>query len=210
MNKTMVGLLGSFAPFALTFALSTTALAQQDPAQAPPPPQAAPQVDYTQAPPAEPVAPPAQQRVYQYATGQWVYTDGDGWVWIPAGSNTTVVDGAPYAYLYTPSYGWTWYVSPWGLGAYHYGPWVAHPWRPLGWRGGWVAGPRIVGRLGRPGFYGHAGYHAGFARPGVGRPYAHAAHPGIAHSGYRAPAVHAGGTVRGGGGFHGGGHGGHR
>jgi len=78
-----------------------------------------------------------------------------GWVWVPAGATTTAVEGVPYTYLYTPSVGWTWYISPWGFGRYAYGPWVQHPWRPVvGWRGGWVAHPRIVGRLGGPRFGG--------------------------------------------------------
>ncbi len=56
--------------------------------------------------------------------------------------------------MYTPAYGWTWYVSPWGVGPYYYGAWVRHPWHPLGWRGGWVAHPHVFVRLG-----GHAGYY---------------------------------------------------
>ena len=38
-----------------------------------------------------------------------------------------------------PAYGWTWYVSPWGSGPYHYGAWVRRPWAPRGWHGAWVA-----------------------------------------------------------------------
>jgi hypothetical protein len=92
--------------------------------------------------------PPESQWVYSYPTGQWVYTSDGGWVWIPAGSAPRVVDSVPYVYLYTQQFGWTWYVSPWGWGPFHYGAWVAHPWRPIGWRGGWVARPPVAVRLG--------------------------------------------------------------
>jgi hypothetical protein len=93
--------------------------------------------------------------VYTYPTGQWVYVSGQGWVWVPAGSTTTDMEGVPYAYLYTPAYGWTWYVSPWGLGPYHYGLWYRHPWHPVGWHAHWVAHPRVVVHLG----HGGRGYH---------------------------------------------------
>jgi hypothetical protein len=59
------------------------------------------------------------------------------------------MEGVPYAYLYTPAYGWTWYVSPWGWGPYRYGFWVRHPWHPVGLHGYWVARPRVVVHLGR-------------------------------------------------------------
>jgi hypothetical protein len=59
------------------------------------------------------------------------------------------MEGVPYTYLYTPAYGWTWYVSPWGWGPYHYGLWVRHPWHPVGLHGYWVARPGAAGRLGR-------------------------------------------------------------
>ncbi|HXX40344.1 MAG TPA: hypothetical protein VEP50_19680 [bacterium] len=113
-------------------------------------------------------APPVSQRVYSYpagcgypnadgvvvpCAGQWVYSDGDGWIWVPGGAVPTVLDGVPYVYLYTPIYGWTWYVSPWGWGPYFYGAWVLHPWLPLGWHGGWVAGPGVFGRLGGHGAF---------------------------------------------------------
>jgi hypothetical protein len=139
--KTMVAGLGALV---LGLGLSSTALAQEQPAPPPPPAQV------QEAPP--PPAPPAPQAswVRAYPTGQWVYTSDYGWVWVPAGSATTMVDGVPYAELYTPAYGWTWYVSPWGFGPYHYGSWVVHPWRPVGWRGGWVAHPGVAVRLGVP------------------------------------------------------------
>jgi hypothetical protein len=71
------------------------------------------------------------------------------------------MEGVPYTYLYTPVYGWTWYVSPWGLGPYHYGVWVRHPWHPVGWRYGWAARPHVVVRLGGHGGW-HGGYHGGY------------------------------------------------
>jgi len=115
----------------------------QPPAPVPPPVEAAP-------PAGQPAAAPL---VYSYPTGQWVYTAGRGWVWVPAGAVTQEMDGAPYAYLYTPAYGWTWYLSPWGWGPYHYGVWVHHPWHPVGWHGYWVAHPHVVVRLGGRGHY---------------------------------------------------------
>ena len=141
---------------------------------APPPPPPAPTVEsaplpepYTQATPdvptspqgtASPAAPPPPvapgtsdpgQLVYSYPTGQWVYMAGQGWVWIPAGTETRDLEGTPYVYLYTPAYGWTWYVSPWGVGPYRYGLWVRHPWHPVGLHGYWVARPHVSVRLGR-------------------------------------------------------------
>jgi hypothetical protein len=129
------------------------------PAQPPPPVEQSVQVQPLppQGAPAagQEAAPPAAQWVYSYPTGQWVYTADNGWVWVPAGTSTTAMEGVPYSYLYTPAFGWTWYVSPWGWGPYHYGAWVRHPWRPVGWRGGWVAHPRVTVRLGGGGHYWH-------------------------------------------------------
>jgi hypothetical protein len=115
---------------------------------APPPPPVASAVPPP--PPSSPpqAAAPSDQLVYSYPTGQWVYMSGQGWVWIPAGSESTEMEGVPYTYLYTPAYGWTWYVSPWGWGPYHYGVWARHPWHPVGLHGYWVARPRAVIRLG--------------------------------------------------------------
>ena len=92
--------------------------------------------------------PAASQWVHPYSNGQWVYSSEYGWIWVPADATTSEADGAPYTYLYTPRFGWTWYLSPWGWGAYHYGPWVTHPWHPNGWHHGWVAHPQVVIRLG--------------------------------------------------------------
>jgi hypothetical protein len=152
--KTIVAGLGAL--FA-TVSIAGLGLAQEAPG---PPSSVAP----------EQVAPPQNQWVYSYPTGQWVYTAENGWIWIPAGATPTEVDGVPYTYLYTPVHGWNWYVSPWGWGGYHYGPWVAHPWRPYGWRGGWVAQPHVVVRLGA-GHYG--GHYGGWGHYGGGYHYGH-------------------------------------
>jgi hypothetical protein len=131
--------------------------AQAQPAQAeseqdmqvqPIPPQGAPSPQQAAPPPGQEAAPPPAGWVYTYPTGQWVYTTDYGWVWVPAGTSTTAIEGVPYSYMYTPASGWTWYVSPWGWGPYHYGLWVRHAWRPVGWHGGWVAHPRVTVRLG--------------------------------------------------------------
>jgi hypothetical protein len=100
------------------------------------------------APPTEQAPPPPSQWIYSYPQGQWVYASNRGWIWVPVGAATTDVDGVPYAYLYMPEYGWTWYISPWGWGPYHYGGWVTHPWLPSGWRGAWVMHPRAGFRVG--------------------------------------------------------------
>jgi hypothetical protein len=166
------------SPFALLLLLSGPALAQEQPA---PPPQAPAQgaaqpSDAPPAPPAPPPAPPQEQPqaaqdqappppaqwVYSYPSGQWVFTSQDGWIWVPAGTSSAPVDGVPYSYLYTPGFGWNWYISPWGEGAYRYGVWVRHPWRPVGWHGGWVAGPHVFVRLGgHAAFRGRVVVHAG-------------------------------------------------
>lgn len=91
--------------------------------------------------------PPQDQWTAVHPSGQWVYANGYGWMWIPNESHQVIVEETPYVYLYTPAYGWTWYVSPWGPGPYRYGVWVVHPWRPVGWRYGWVARPRVVVHL---------------------------------------------------------------
>jgi len=94
--------------------------------------------------------------VATYPTGQWVYLVDEGWVWVPQGTVAVDLDGIPYAFLYTPVLGWTWYVSPWGWGPYFYGPWFRHPWHPYGWHGYWVGHPNVIERLGpRGGGRGH-------------------------------------------------------
>jgi hypothetical protein len=109
-------------------------------APAPPPaPEAAP------APPPPPeqyVPPPAPDVVVSPPPpqGQWVQTAEYGLVWVPAGTVTYAVGDTPCAYLYTPTYGWTWYASPWGPGRFAIGAWVARR-SPYGYRA-WAPGPR--------------------------------------------------------------------
>jgi hypothetical protein len=129
------------------------------PGSPPPPPSAPSDPSVTPAAPAQEAPPNAAQWAYEYPTGRWVYANGYGWMWVPTNADSVDSDGVPYTYLYTPTYGWTWYISPWGPGPYRYGLWVRHPWHPVGWHGAWVAHPRVVVRLGGPGrhYYGHRG-----------------------------------------------------
>jgi hypothetical protein len=150
MKQLLTRVATGFATVALCVCVARGAWAQDQPA---PPEAAQPQQpqqpqEMGPAPQAAPPPPAGAQTVYNYPTGSWIYAADRGWVWVPAGTATTGVDGVPYAYLYTPAYGWTWYVSPWGWGRYAYGPWVAHPWHPVGWRGGWVARPHVIVRMG--------------------------------------------------------------
>ena len=174
--------------------------------QAPPPQAAPPPVVMTASPGATYVEPPqsqAQPQPGQYGgvqpapqviqpegqSGQWVQTEGSGWIWVPNGATTYAVEGVPYTYLYTPTYGWTWYASPWGWGPYAYGPWVSSPF-PFGFRawgygaGGW-------------------GWHGGWGGHGWGG-------RGFGGGGYHGGggSFHGGGGGGGGGGHSGGGHGG--
>src|ERR1700694_2639861 len=72
-----------------------------------------------------PDAPPQTQApdAQTASSGQWVYTQQYGWVWMPYGDAYSYVppdgEGEPYEYVYYPSYGWTWGVGPWVWG---YGP----------------------------------------------------------------------------------------
>jgi hypothetical protein len=97
---------------------------------------------------AEDAPPQAQAADTQPDTsGQWVYTQQYGWVWMPYGDDYSYVppggEGEPYEYVYYPDYGWTWIVAPWiwGFGPWPYfgvfGPahfgWYGHGW----WRSPW-------------------------------------------------------------------------
>jgi len=159
--------IGRALPVALALFLGAQgASAQQQPAPQPPPPAPAQAQNAAPPPPSPPpqaapspapqgeAAPPPSQWVVSAANGQWVFTSDYGWIWVPAGASTRIVGGVPYSYLYTPASGWTWYVSPWGPGRYHYGVWVRHAWHPAGWHGAWVAAPNVFVRLG-----GHPHYH---------------------------------------------------
>jgi hypothetical protein len=173
--KTIVGLLGSMPVLVAGLFLASGALAQDEqtaPPQAPPPPPD----QGAQAAPSTP--PPPPEAVDTQAQGQWVDTDRYGWIWVPAGSEATAVDAQPYVYLYAPSYGWTWFVSPWGFGPYRAGPWIhagvnAGPWPRAPYR--YYTGPRVwYGYHGvtphpyRPAFGGHWG--GGTMRGGGHRP----------------------------------------
>jgi len=118
-------------------ALAATASAQEYPGEYPGqyPVEAAPPQVVDAVPPAPPAPPQLPPQ------GQWVNTAEYGMVWIPAGASAYAIGGNPYAYLYTPTYGWTWYASPWGWGPCVVGgPWVHRPF-PFGFRA-WVHGSR--------------------------------------------------------------------
>jgi len=140
-----MALVGLHAPLAMAQSTDGQVWLAPAPAAAPAPQQAAPpavtppRVTYVPVQPApqQPAAPiivvPAQSAPQQVpvapqvvesgpatgaegAQGQWVQTAGAGWVWVPMGATTYPIEGVPSAYLYTPTYGWTWYASPWGAG----------------------------------------------------------------------------------------------
>jgi hypothetical protein len=186
MNKFVLALIGSLSLVALS---GGSAAAQSAP-------------DVYPQPPAQ--APPASLDVEVPAAGQWVWVDGQGYVWVPEGTTSYALDDTPYVYVYTPSYGWSWCISPWGFGPYSYGAWVHRPWyADHGWRGG--ALPRYGGRGFRTrGGYGARGGHA------VGGTRGAAHYRGVRsapHYGGARVAPHRGGGGGGGraGGFRGGG-----
>ena len=114
----------------------------------------------------------------------------------PRGRDGVHVESTPYVYVYTPSYGWNWVVSPWGFGPYYAGAWIHRPWYVgRGW--GW--GPHFYGR----GWGGHGYGGHGYGGHGYGG-HAYGGHYGGAHYG---GGFHGGG-FHGGGGHGGGGHGG--
>jgi hypothetical protein len=71
-----------------------------------------------------PALPPATAAPQQ--TGQWVYTNQYGWVWMPYGQQYvdegTYGASSPYQYVYCVGVGWSWVAAPWlwGWGAYPY------------------------------------------------------------------------------------------
>jgi hypothetical protein len=165
--KTTVGLLRSL-PILFAGLFATSGARAQDEST---PPESAPPTDVSdQAAPAPPTpAPPAGAQVQ--AQGQWVNTDQYGWVWVPAASEAVEVSAQPYAYLYAPSFGWSWFVSPWGVGPYRAGPWVHAGVRapygpyvaPRAWYGYHGVAPHAV----RPAFgahWGGGGVHGGGRR----------------------------------------------
>jgi hypothetical protein len=168
------------------------------PRYAEPAPQAAPQYS---APPGQAVPAAGVQ-----ASGEWQYIDGQGWVWVPFGATTYNVENSPYVYLYTPSFGWTWYASPWGWGPYYRGGWIHQPyWGGGGWAH-YYGGHRVFGG-GYGGYGGHYGGHYGGGHYGGGHYGGGGAHfGGGGHGG--GGGAHFGGGGHGAGGGHGGG--GHR
>lgn len=155
--------------------------------------------DSSTMPPAAPV--PVPERVLIATTGQWVYTAAGGYLWVPSNATGYLVGGVPATYLYTEELGWTWYTSPWGIGPFKLGSWVARPWSS-GFRA-WAPGPDggtwhtapyghpAGGRVyGAPGHYfaaggaafggdhhaGGGGSHHGSARGGGGHTEARGAH----------------------------------
>jgi hypothetical protein len=127
--------------------------------------------------------------------GEWVNTEQYGWVWMPYGDAYTHVPddgyGAPYTYVYYPSYGWTWLAAPWvwGLGPWpvfgifgpaHFG-WYGHGWWRTPHRWHWTGGD----------------FHHGFG-PGRGwRTSGGRTFPG-AGSGHTGPGFRGGGSMHGG------------
>ncbi len=124
--------------------------------------------------------------------GEWVNTEQYGWVWMPYGDDYTSVPddgyGAPYMYVYYPSYGWTWLAAPWvwGLGPWPvfgvYGPvhfgWYGHGWWRTPDRWHWTGGD----------------FHHGFAPGGHWRGGAGRTFPGAGPG--RASPTFRGGGVR--------------
>ena len=111
------------------------------PAKVPPPPRDV-QAGSAQQAPQPPRSPaPVYDDDETDQTGQWVDTTANGWVWVPTDTQAYDLNGVPSAYLYTPTYGWSWYASPWGAGAFALGAWVGGAW-PYGFR---VWGPGAYG-----------------------------------------------------------------
>ena len=159
--KTIVELLGRTLPVLCAGLFATSgALAQDEqtaPEEAPPPPQGQ---NATPAPPSAAPAPPDAAQTQ--AEGQWVYTDRYGWIWVPAGSEAATANAQPYVYLYAPTYGWNWFLSPWGFGPYRAGPWIhavhAGPWPRAPYR--YYTGPSV--------WYGYHGVVTHPYRPNFG------------------------------------------
>jgi hypothetical protein len=193
MNKLVFALIGSLSLVALS---GGSAVAQSTPEVYPQPPAQ---------------VPPASPDVEVSASGQWVWVDGQGYVWVPEGTTSYAIDDTPYVYVYTPSYGWSWCISPWGFGPYSYGAWTHRPWyADHGWRRG--ALPRYGGRgFGLRGGYGaRPGHAVGGARVAPHRGVRSAPHYGGARGApYRGGGGGRAGGFRGGGarvGHAGGGH----
>ncbi len=162
------------------------------PTNLPPPPSAE-----LPAPPSN--EPEASEQVAP--TGQWVYTDQYGWVWMPYGDAYSYVpsNGAePDMYVYYPSVGWCWVVAPWlwGFGPLPffgiYGPWH------FGWYGhGYGHWYGFANHYGNAGWgvrgYWHGGQWHGYNRVSPGHTVSpHQGSYGVSpRSGYQAPARHS-------------------
>jgi hypothetical protein len=147
--------IASVGALALALLSPTTAFAQESPAgdstvdQESPPPQseadALAQASAQPPPDAQPPAPPPppSAQTPDVPQGQWANQADYGWIWIPAAATTYAIGADPYVYLFTPVYGWTWYLSPWGAGPYSPGPWLySHlGFGPRVWVGGRLIAP---------------------------------------------------------------------
>ena len=81
--------------------------------------------------------PPPPPSTGEVPSGQWVYTQQYGWVWMTYGDEYTYVPpggtGEPLEYVYYGDYGWTWLAAPWvwGIGPR---PFFGRPGpRPFAW-----------------------------------------------------------------------------
>jgi hypothetical protein len=172
--KTVLGVL-----IAATTTLASTAFAQQPvppdyqtmrqpPApmpQLPPPPeaqQAEPPAYYPAAqqarPPAYYPAPAAVTVAAPAPSGQWVYTNQYGWVWMPYGANYTYVTAhdVAFTYAYYPHFGWRWIAAPWVMGMGPSPRWGHHG--PVHFA--WYGHPRFRGFAPRHGWHGRSGHQA--------------------------------------------------
>jgi len=146
------------------------ARATPQPAPAPTPAQPPAQAQAAPPPAAQPGAPPVL-RPYpsipgpghapaapSYGTGQWIYTQRYGWVFMPRSAAYSPLPpngyGQPYTYVYHPQHGWTrveapwaWGVAPWPRFGVFGPPWFgwrgSGPW-PTPWRWRYVPGPYYV------------------------------------------------------------------
>ncbi len=112
------------------------------------PPLAPPTQQPMTQPPAPPANPPPAVQANPVprpaptqpgASGQWVFTQQHGWLWMPYGEQYVYPNESyPMEYVYAPRYGWTWLAAPWV----------------------WGWGPRVYFSIGGPVHYGW--YHRGF------------------------------------------------
>jgi len=219
-------LVTAFVPIALAAAGISPAQAQPGPEDNPNAPQDP--YDHDQAepvgpatpqpatqPPAPPTNPPPVQ-AQQAATGQWVYTQQYGWVWMPYGDQYVYspenATGTvyPYEYVYAQAYGWEWVTAPWIWG---WGPELYFGVRGPGhfrWYHGWGHGRGFAGHgvIRAPGF--HGGFHGRVGGGHFSGGHFSGGHFGGGHfSGGHFGGGHFGGGHFGGGHFGGGHAGGH-